>query len=134
MERRRTGEEAGSNIGMLDSKINLYACSLVLAALTTAVLLQAQSKPSQASAEALYAKGMAALRQQDLNSARSSFEKLIAVAPGSPEAHNSLGWVLLSQGQIDPAIARFRAAIKLKPAFPQAHLNLANALSQRRDF
>src|SRR5216110_1798728 len=91
-------------------------------------------QPAQARAKALYAEGMSALRKQDLAAAQAAFEKLIRVAPKSPEAHNSLGWVLLNQGQVDPAVAQFRSAIRLKPDFPQAHLNLANALSQRRDF
>ena len=82
----------------------------------------------------LYAEGMSALRKQDLAGAQATFEKLIRIAPRSPEAHNSLGWVLLNQGQVDSAVEQFRAAIRLKPDFPQAHLNLANALSQRRDF
>src|SRR6266704_6091033 len=92
------------------------------------------SEQAQARAEALYAEGMSALRKQDLAGAQAAFEKLIRVAPKSPEAHNSLGWVLLNQGQVDPAVTQFRSAIRLKPDFPQAHLNLANALSQRRDF
>jgi Flp pilus assembly protein TadD len=118
--------------GMLDSRTNPGVGILVLVALAAA--MHAQSNSSKASTDALYARGMAALRHQDLNSARSAFEKVIAIAPRSPEAHNSLGWVLVSQGEVEAGIVQFRTAIKLKPAFPQAHLNLANALSQRQDF
>ena len=92
------------------------------------------SEQTQARVKALYAEGMSALRKQDLAGAQATFEKLIRIAPRSPEAHNSLGWVLLNQGQVDSAVEQFRSAIRLKPDFPQAHLNLANALSQRLDF
>src|SRR5262249_25508792 len=124
---RGAGNTGVVRSGMLECKINLRAWVLMMAAVSAP--LQPQSKPAHSTAETLYAQGMAALRKQDLNAARSSFEKLIEVAPRSPEAHNSLGWVFLNQGQIDPAIAQFRTAIGIKTGFPQAHLNLANALS-----
>ena len=75
---------------------------------------------------------MKALQRGDLESARVIFEKVVRVAPSSPEAHNSLGWTLLSEGRTAQAIAQFHSALKIKPAFAQAHLNLANALAQLR--
>src|SRR5260370_8922909 len=72
---------------------------------------------------ATYQRGMSALQKGDLISARADFEKVVRLAPQSPEGHNSLGWVLLAQGEIDPAIAQFRTAVKLKPEFPHAHVN-----------
>src|SRR5229473_7262407 len=84
-------------------------------------------------ATAAYAQGMSALQKGDLVSARADFEKVVRLAPKSPEGHNSLGWVLLAQGEIDPAIAQFRIAVKLKPEFAQAHVNLSNALVRKGD-
>src|SRR5207249_10439422 len=58
-------------------------------------------------ASATYQHGMSALQKGDLVSARADFEKVVRLAPNSPEGHNSLGWVLLAQGEIDSAIVHF---------------------------
>ncbi len=117
----------------------VYPVALLWLLLASALLVSSQvsrapSKRPTPQAEALYAKGMAAVETGDLNSAHATFEKVIRLAPSSPEAHNSLGWVLMQQGQMDTAIAQFRAALRLRPGFVQAHVNLANALSGERDF
>src|SRR5437899_12896119 len=116
----------------------LSACLTALWILSTSgSLIWGQTSPREAPADraqAIYSQGMGALQKGDLNSARASFEKVVRLAPSSPEAHNSLGWVLMEQAQIDPAIAQFRVALKLKANFVQAHVNLANALSSERDF
>src|SRR5258708_32275080 len=65
--------------------------------------------------QAIYSQGMTALQKGDLDAARLSFEKVVRLAPSSPEGHNSLGWVLIQQGQIDTGVAQFRAALKLRP-------------------
>ena len=123
-------------------KLNLFHHRIVLLQFCTLLLFlfcadaarsSAQSsKSSEADAASraaeTYKQGMTALQQGDLVSARADFEKVVRLAPTSPEGHNSLGWVLLAQGEIVPAIAQFRTALKLKPEFVQAHVNLGNAL------
>ena len=84
-------------------------------------------------AEAVYQKGMAALKDRDLRTARTAFEQAVKLAPRSAEAHNSLGWVLLTQGDLDNAISQFRAALKLRPGLVQASVNLSNALLAKKD-
>src|SRR5881628_1954062 len=84
-------------------------------------------------AAATYQRGMSALQKGDLVSARADFEKVVRLAPQSPEGHNSLGWVLLAQGEIDSAIVQFRAAVKLNPDFALAHMNFSSALSRKGD-
>jgi len=74
-----------------------------------------QKTKAPAQAEALYAQGMQALQHGDLSAAETAFEKVLRLAPGSAEAHNSLGWVLLAQGKIAPAIREFQTAVKLQP-------------------
>src|SRR5258708_19265749 len=73
----------------------------------------AQKTKPPAEAEVIYAQGMQALQQGDLLAAQTAFEKVLRLAPGSAEAHNSLGWVLLAQEKIDPPIPQFHPAIKL---------------------
>src|SRR6266550_2609726 len=69
----------------------------------------AASPPSDAAtrANALYQQGLSVLKKGDLASARTAFEKVVRLAPQSPESHNSLGWVLLAQGEVDRAIGHF---------------------------
>src|SRR5215472_15438979 len=121
------------------SNAALFLLGTALAFLIPGVILHAQSPAAQTSAEeerakSLYAHGMQAVQQGDLDGAHQHFAELVRLAPKSPEAHNSFGWVLLHQGQIDVAIAQFNSAVKLRPSFGQAHLNLANALAARQDF
>ncbi|PYU54539.1 MAG: hypothetical protein DMG55_31195 [Acidobacteria bacterium] len=93
------------------------------------------SPPADAAtrANALYQQGLSVLKKGDLASARTAFEKVVRLAPQSPESHNSLGWVLLAQGEVDAAIAHFQTAVKLNPEFAQAHMNLASALAGKKD-
>ena len=88
---------------------------------------------SASRAAAVYQQGMSALQNGDLGGARAAFEKVLRLAPQSPEGHNSLGWVLLAQGEIDPAISQFRTVVRLKHDFAQAHINLSNALARKGD-
>jgi len=103
------------------------------AAVICAAQSAGSSKADSASrATATYQQGMSALHKGDLASARTAFERVLRLAPQSPEGHNSLGWVLLAQGEVDAAIAHFRTAVKLNPEFAQAHMNLANAFAANR--
>jgi len=105
-------------VGVLLVAVTAFGSSALSAA-------QKSKPPSQV--EAIYAQGMQALQRGDLPAAETAFNKVLRLAPSSPEAHNSLGWVLQAEEKIEPAIREFQAAIKLKPDFPQAHINLANA-------
>src|SRR5690348_3590933 len=93
----------------------------------------ASAAESASKASVLYKQGMAALQKGDLDSARGAFEKVVRLAPQSPEGHNSLGLVLLAQNELDSTIKQFQSALKLKPDFVQAHINFANALIRKAD-
>src|SRR5712692_4941019 len=116
--------------------LRLGAALLFFLCIATAVCA-AQSTDSAkdvaSRATATYQRGMSALQKGDLVSARTNFEKVVRLAPKSPEGHNSLGWVLLAQGEVDSAIAQFQTAVELKPEFTQAHINLGNALVRKGD-
>lgn len=85
-------------------------------------------------AEAIYSKGVEALKNGDLKSAGAAFEEVIKVLPNSPDARNSLGFVLMTEGNYDDAIEQFRQALKYQPNFLQARTNLANTLLAKGDF
>ncbi len=95
------------------------------------VALLAQDRATQA--DEIYRQGITSLQHGDLAAARASFEKVVAIQPRSPEAHNSLGWVLLVQKQYDPAIAQFGAALDLRPDLFQAHMNMSTAYLAKGD-
>jgi len=115
--------------------ITIVACLVTLA---VPDLAQAQNAPTHTApthtapthVASLYRQGITAVQGGDLAGARTAFEQVVKLAPGSPEGHNSLGWVLFSQGHLAEAISQFRTALRLKPNFLQAHINLANALAQ----
>src|SRR5262245_47539371 len=109
----------------------LAAALFVCHAAVLALAAQESSPKTSAAvtqASSVYSQGILALERGDLHAAQAAFEKVVRIAPNSPEGHNSLGWVLLAQEQTDPAIQQFHTALRLKPEFMQAHINLANAL------
>src|SRR5882672_1390323 len=81
------------------------------------------AKPTQtqrdAAAKESYEAGIAALKQQDLATARKKFEEAAQMVPQSAEAHNSLGYVLLLTGDVDGAVRELGNATRLMPTLPQ---------------
>ena len=84
--------------------VRISAALLFFFSGATAISSAQSAPPAKADAAsratAAYAHGMSALQKGDLVSARADFEKVVRLAPKSPEGHNSLGWVLLAQGEI----------------------------------
>lgn len=58
------------------------------------------------------------------------FQGVVALAPGSPHAHNHLGYALAEHGDHESALAQYRRALELSPAFSDARYNLARTLAQ----
>src|SRR5262249_27079412 len=79
---------------------------------------QGSSAGNTSAINTAYQQGLSAIQAGDLGAARGQFEKVIRLAPRSPEAHNSLGWVLFSQGELEDAIRHFRTALQLRPKLP----------------
>ncbi len=55
---------------------------------------------------------------------RSLFTHSVAVAPGSPVAHQNLAMALLDDGEVDAALAHYQAALALDPRFAGAYTGL----------
>jgi Flp pilus assembly protein TadD len=79
-------------------------------------------------------KGVADLSNGDLAAARKRDEETLARKPDDPETLNNLGLTLERLGQRDDAITRFSRAAQLTPQNWAFHLNLAHALSEKRDW
>ena len=78
-------------------------------------------------------KGTAVSPGGDL-AARARYEQTLVKRPDDAETLNNLGLTLERLGQRDDAITRFSRAAQLVPQNWAYHLNLAHALSERRDW
>lgn len=81
-------------------------------------------------ADAEYREGVAALNRNDLKTAQSKFEKVIALAPAAEQGHSALGAVLVHEGQLSAGIRELQKALAIKPGDGSAQTNLASAYEQ----
>jgi tetratricopeptide (TPR) repeat protein len=79
-------------------------------------------------------RGNAALAGKDLPSARSHFEKAIALYKDFDQAYNNLGVVLMQQGDLAGGETAFAKAISVNDHFARALTNLARIALDRKDF
>jgi tetratricopeptide (TPR) repeat protein len=86
-----------------------------------------EPSPALRQADAAYREGLAALNQNDLQTAQSKFEDVVRLAPSLEQGHSALGAVLVREGRLEAGI---REALALKPGDGAAELNLALAYSQ----
>jgi tetratricopeptide (TPR) repeat protein len=70
------------------------------------------------------AKGIAALRAGDLDSAEKVFTLALHQGVKSPLVYHNLGVIAQERGQHEQAVARFRETLRLQPEFGPAHLLL----------
>jgi Tfp pilus assembly protein PilF len=70
------------------------------------------------------AKGIAALRAGDLDSAERIFTLALHQGVRSPLVYHNLGVIAQERGQDEHAVARFRETLQLQPEFGPAHLLL----------
>jgi protein O-GlcNAc transferase len=88
------------------------------------------ASPGLKQADAAYRAGLAALSQNDLQTALADFEKVVRLAPSAEPGYCDLGLVLLRMGKTQESVPRFEKALSLKPGDPEAQLNLAIAYEQ----
>ena len=74
------------------------------------------------------AKGIAALKAGDLDSAEKIFTLALHQGVKSPLVYHNLGVIAQERGQHQQAVARFREALRLQPEFGPAHLLLGISL------
>ena len=70
------------------------------------------------------AKGIAALRAGDLDSAEKVFTQALHQGVKSPLVYHNLGVIAQERGLHEQAVARFRETVRLQPEFGPAHLLL----------
>ena len=80
-------------------------------------------------ADTAFKAGYAALINNDLQTAREDFQKVIKLVPQVEEGHSALGAVLLQLNLYPEAITELKRALKLKPEDAAAQTNLALALA-----
>ena len=74
------------------------------------------------------AKGIAALKAGDLDSAEKVFTLALHQGVKSPLVYHNLGVIAQERGQHEQAVARFRETLRLQPEFGPAHLLLGVSL------
>lgn len=74
---------------------------------------------------ALMSYGDALFQAEQLQSARDTYLRALALAPSYAPLHNNLGNVYKQLGQLDEAESHYRAAVDHQPDFYQASFNLA---------
>ncbi len=81
-----------------------------------------------ASLRARYSRGLVALRQNDLSSARADFAALTAAAPSYALAHYDLAVVEVREGDYVAAQSELQAALALSPNYARARFALATLM------
>lgn len=82
-------------------------------------------------AEAETQRGTARIFNDDLEGARTCFERALELDPSHYRALTNLGNVELEQGNVDDAIAAYERALKLNDDFANAHHNLGVAYRRK---
>ena len=111
-QRIRTAEAAKTAILFVIPSDSMAAV-LVFVLISVGVL--GQNSPPAKAGSADYQRGIAAMQQGDLATARTDFERAVRANPRSADAQNMLGQVLLREGEVEKAILHFRELVKLRP-------------------
>ncbi|HLY52929.1 MAG TPA: tetratricopeptide repeat protein, partial [Steroidobacteraceae bacterium] len=85
-------------------------------------------------AQALHARGGAALARHAFTEALECYQELISIEPRDAVARNGLGAAYAQLNRYAEAEAELRRAIGIRPAFPEAHFNLAGVLQSTGRF
>ena len=108
----------------------LLLISLAFLLLGGSIAAAQEPAPGLKQADTAYREGLAALNQNDLQTAQSKFEDVVRLAPSLEQGHSALGAVLVREGRLEPGIRELQKALALQPGDGSAELNLALAYSQ----
>ena len=75
----------------------------------------------------LYNRGVQSLQENQLEEAKTLFEKAIKINPNFFQAYYNIGNVLRDTGKISESISYYERCLKIKNDFLQAYYNLANS-------
>ncbi len=107
---------------------------LVLLAWCSPCRLPGQAVPEDLKlADAAFHAGYAALKEGNLEAARTQFAAVVRLAPQIPEGHEALAQVLIELNDAPAATTEFEAALKLKPGDPAIEANLAQSYAKAGD-
>lgn len=76
--------------------------------------------------------GIAHQRKGSFAAALGEFRKVIALDPGSPDAHLNYGTLLMETGDATQAEKEFRTCLEIDPGFVEAHFNLGLLFASKR--
>jgi tetratricopeptide (TPR) repeat protein len=108
--------------GFLPALLKL-ACPTAIALVVLALSLQAQQQPS-ADPAVIFHQGQQALADGNLDSAESSFHRVLKIDPRSAAAHANLGVVAMRRKDWEQALAELHKAEKLDPRMAGVRLNI----------
>jgi tetratricopeptide (TPR) repeat protein len=91
------------------------------------------ASPDPAAASAALQRGLAALRQDDQQTALAAFQQALQLDPGNVEAANHLGLVYRKLGQWPEAERALQQALSLEPARAVAWFQLAQVYGLQND-
>ena len=108
--------------------------SLLLALVVLLTSASHAQAPQADTAQAAFAAGLAASRQNDLPAARAAFERAVRLAPKVAAGHAALGGILLALDDTASATRELEAAHQLDPTDASTMLNLCVAYSRAHNF
>lgn len=92
-----------------------------------------QRQMQQAEVRQRFDQAVVMLHARQYEHAITALDRVLALAPGMPEAHVNLGYALLGLQRADAARSAFLAAIERRPEQANAYYGLAMAEEQRND-
>lgn len=116
------------------SLLAIIGSASVHAQVTGPTPARSASREGIAAAAAAFKAGSAAYAKGDLQSAHSSFAKVVRLAPDVGAGHSALGAVLLSESNLEAATVELQRARELDPKDLRATINLAETYFRQHDF
>src|SRR5579872_2990482 len=97
-------------------------------------ILHAQTAARANSPAEQFARGDAALRAGDLDTAEKAFRKVVALDPNAAGAYANLGVIAMRRKQWDEALTMLKKAERLAPAEPGFRLNIGLVYFRQNHF